>query len=225
MHHGFNHPHGFGERHSHAKEKLLRLIGRHRRGRIAAFFEAMEGDGEGFGHGLGGRGFRASRLVSAADLQLMILALLAEKSRHGYELIKALEEKSAGFYTPSPGVIYPALTYLEETGHAQAETEGAKKLYSLTEAGQAYLKANQAAAQRMLEQLERVGARMAKARDFLRFGENREEEDGFTGEPMNFRDLRRAFKQVLSEKTEAAPEEQRRVLDILVRALKEIRSQ
>lgn len=224
MHHGFGHLRGFGRHGKQAKADLLEMIGRHRRGRLAAFFEAMGGEGEGFGHGHG-RGFRASRLVSAADLQLMILALLAEKPRHGYELIKALEEKSAGFYAPSPGVIYPALTYLEEIGHALAEVEGAKKLYSLTDAGREYLAANQAAAQNMLEQLARVGARMAKARDFFRFGEAREDEEAFTGEPGNFRDLRRAFKQVLREKAEAAPEEQRRVLDILARALKDIRGQ
>lgn len=224
--------HGRGGRHFRAREHAARekfaaalaMIGGrrgHRRGPFAAFFEAMDGGNDG---GLGGRGFRASRLVSAADLQLMILALLAEKPRHGYELIKALEERSQGFYTPSPGVIYPALTYLEETGHAQAEAEGAKKLYSLTEAGQAYLQANQAAAQRMLEQLERVGARMAKARDFFRFGESREEDGAdFTGEPTNFREMRHALRHVLRDKAEAAPEEQRRVLDILARALKEIR--
>jgi len=195
---------------------------RHRHGPFAAFFEAMEG-GEGFG----GRGFRASRLVSAADLQLMILALLAEKPSHGYELIKALEEKSQGFYAPSPGVVYPALTYLEEIGHAVSESEGAKKLYSLTEAGRAALEQNREAALRMLSQLERVGARMARARDFFRFGEERDGEEGydFRGTPTNFRELRRAFKQVLHEKAEAAPEEQRRVLDILFRALKEIRGE
>src|SRR3546814_2822416 len=88
---------------------------------------------------MGGRGFRASRMVGAEDLQLLILALLAEKPRHGYEIIKALDEHSHGFYAPSPGVIYPALTYLEEIGFTTVVAEGAKKLYSITEEGGAYL--------------------------------------------------------------------------------------
>src|SRR5271156_4201549 len=90
--------------------------------------------GHGFGHsgrgshggfGRGGGDFRTGRKFTAPDLQLIILAMLADKPSHGYELIKALEERSGGFYTPSPGVIYPALTYLEEIGYATFESEGA----------------------------------------------------------------------------------------------------
>ena len=69
--------------------------------------------GGGFGRG---GGYRTGRKLGAADLRLLILALLAERPSHGYELIKALEERSGGFYSPSPGMIYPALTYLEEIG-------------------------------------------------------------------------------------------------------------
>ena len=89
--------------------------------------------GHGFGHfaggfagGFGRGGFRGGRKFAAADLHLIILTLLKDKPRHGYELIKALEERSGGFYTPSPGMIYPALTYLEEIGHATVEADGAK---------------------------------------------------------------------------------------------------
>ena len=89
--------------------------------------------------GLGGRGFRASRMFGAGDLQLIVLALLADKPRHGYEIMKALEEHSSGFYAPSPGMIYPALTYLEEVGFATVEAEANKKLYRINEAGQAFL--------------------------------------------------------------------------------------
>src|SRR5215471_16257227 len=95
--------------------------------------------GFGSGHfapgwmGGGGRGFRTGRKLAAPDLQLIILALLAEKARHGYELIKAMEERSGGFYAPSPGMIYPALTYLEEIGYATVAAEGAKKLYYITD--------------------------------------------------------------------------------------------
>ena len=65
-----------------------------------------------------GNDFTSGRKFEAVDLQLVILAFLAERPAHGYELIKTIEERSGGFYTPSPGVIYPALTYLSEIGHA-----------------------------------------------------------------------------------------------------------
>src|SRR6202049_4715714 len=82
-----------------------------------------------FGGGFrGGGGMRTARVLGSGDLQLLILLLLSEKPRHGYEIIKAIEEHCSGIYTPSPGVVYPALTYLEETGFAVSETEGTKKL-------------------------------------------------------------------------------------------------
>ena len=103
------------------------------------------GGGRGFGHrhrfggrhGFGGRG-KIARIFDHGDLRYVILQMIAEKPRHGYEVIKAIEEKLAGAYTPSPGVVYPTLTLLEETGYATvAEAEGNKKLYAITEAGQA----------------------------------------------------------------------------------------
>lgn len=96
----------------------------------------------GFKGGMFGGDFRMGRKFAAGDLQLVILALLDEQPRHGYELIKLLEERSGGFYVPSPGVIYPALTYLEETGLAEVEAEGAKKLYRITEAGRGRVEEN-----------------------------------------------------------------------------------
>ena len=89
-----------------------------------------------------GRGWTRGRRVSAEDLQLMLLGLLEQNPSHGYELIKALGTLSNGFYTPSPGMVYPALTYLEELGYATVEQDGAKKRYSLAEPGRAYLDAN-----------------------------------------------------------------------------------
>src|SRR5438105_719498 len=89
------------------------------------------------GAGLGGRGFFGGRKLGSGELQLVILALLEESPRHGYEIIKALEETSRGFYTPSPGMVYPALTYLEEVGYATVEAKGSKKLYRITDAGSA----------------------------------------------------------------------------------------
>ena len=83
----------------------------------------------------GGGGMRTARVLGSGDLQLLILLLLSEKPRHGYEIIKAIEEHSSGVYTPSPGMVYPALTYLEETGYATAAAEGTKKLFSITAEG------------------------------------------------------------------------------------------
>ncbi len=63
-------------------------------------------------------GFRTGRKLASDDLQLLLLALIADKPSHGYDLIKLLEERSDGYYVPSPGMVYPALTYLEEAGYA-----------------------------------------------------------------------------------------------------------
>src|ERR1700746_2103634 len=89
------------------------------------------------GRGFGWDGFWGGGQVGGDDLQLVILALLADKPYHGYEIIKALEERSGGFYSPSPGMIYPALTYLEEVGFARVGAGGTKKLYSITAPGPA----------------------------------------------------------------------------------------
>jgi len=83
------------------------------------------------------------RFFAHGDLRLVILRLIAEKPRHGYEIIKEIEERVAGAYSPSPGVIYPTLTLLEELGYvAVSPGEGARKLHEMTEAGRAFLTAN-----------------------------------------------------------------------------------
>jgi DNA-binding PadR family transcriptional regulator len=103
-------------------------------------------------------GRRAARMFDQGDLRLLLLALIAEKPSHGYELIKAIEEKLGGAYSPSPGVVYPTLTFLEETGFATVSPEaGGKKLYAITAEGQAELDANQPA-------LKALFARMDEAR-------------------------------------------------------------
>lgn len=100
-----------------------------------------------------GRGFGHRRLFEQGDLRFVILHQLAEKPRHGYEIMKAIEEQFGGMYSPSPGVIYPTLTLLEELGYAgvaAAETSG-KKLYSITDAGKAFLAENRTALDAVLE--------------------------------------------------------------------------
>ena len=120
------------------------------------------------GHGFFGRGgddFPGARRLSSQDLQLVILALLADKPAHGYELIKIIEEQSEGFYTPSPGVIYPALTYLEEVGHASVAQDGGRKLYSITPQGEAFLAEQRSTADAILQALSRIGRRMDEVRE------------------------------------------------------------
>src|ERR1044072_6264124 len=98
--------------------------------------------GGGFGgrHGMGGGDMvRAGRMLAQGDLRLIALALIAEQPRHGYEIIKLLEDKTAGWYSPSPGIVYPTLTFLEEAGYVTAQAEGAKKLYTITDPGRAHL--------------------------------------------------------------------------------------
>ncbi|HSY88655.1 MAG TPA: PadR family transcriptional regulator, partial [Verrucomicrobiae bacterium] len=113
-------------------------MGRQRGGRGASR-GGFAGGGFAGGPGFDDEGFRRGRKLGSGDLQLLLLHLLAEKPSHGYELIKGLEERSSGYYVPSPGMIYPALTYLEELGYARVEAEGAKKLYHPTEEGRRHL--------------------------------------------------------------------------------------
>jgi DNA-binding PadR family transcriptional regulator len=112
------------------------------------------GRGRGRGLGLGG-GRGRGRMFDSGDLRLIILHLLADRPRHGYEIIKALEERVGGGYSPSPGVIYPTLTLLEELGQATvSEDRGGRKLYSLTPDGHAALAASQAAIAAILTRLD-----------------------------------------------------------------------
>lgn len=109
----------------------------------AEWFERHGGFHGGRHGGMRGGG---RRLFDHGDLRLVILRLIAEKPRYGYELIKAIEEQLGGAYSPSPGVVYPTLTMLEELGYATVSaSEGGKKLYAITPEGSAFLEANRAA--------------------------------------------------------------------------------
>jgi DNA-binding PadR family transcriptional regulator len=146
-----------------------------------------------------------------------VLALLERRAAHGYELIRTLEETSNGFYTPSPGVIYPALTYLEEIGHAAVEPDGNRKLYRITDVGLKHLEANRTAAQAMLDALSRIGERMEQVRE------------AFAGldalDPRAADDLHRArhaLKHALFSTRDCTPDEARRITTILDRATADI---
>jgi DNA-binding PadR family transcriptional regulator len=113
--------------------------------------------GGGFMGG-GPGGGRRGRMFEQGALRVVVLRMLEEKPRHGYEIIKAVEEAFGGEYTPSPGIVYPTLTLLEETGYARVSSEeGGKKLYAITDEGRAHLAENKALA-------DSIFARMAAAK-------------------------------------------------------------
>ncbi|WP_266159577.1 PadR family transcriptional regulator [Dyella silvatica] len=96
---------------------------------------------------------------------MLLLALIEQQPRHGYELIRTIEEMFHGNYTPSPGAIYPTLTMLEELGYAQVENEqGGRKLYAITAEGSAYLDENRELVDAVIARTEhsaRMAAKMA----------------------------------------------------------------
>jgi DNA-binding PadR family transcriptional regulator len=166
---------------------------------------------------LGGGALPGARRLGAAELQLVLLALLAERPAHGYELMRTLEERSGGFYAPSPGMVYPALTYLEEIGHAAVEHDGNRKLYSISKLGLAHLNANRERVTAILDMLTRIGGRMAEVREAY---------SGLTdGDPHAADDLacaRQALKAALLRKRGCGPNEVRRIVQILKTAANEI---
>ena len=135
--HRQGHRHGHDERHAHGG------FGRGERG--------------GHRHGPGRR-----RLFDYGELRLVILSLIAEKPRHGYEIIKAIEERLGGAYSPSPGVVYPTLTLLEELGQvAVAQAEAGRKLHSITGAGTAFLAENDAALRAVMVRMQEAAGDQA----------------------------------------------------------------
>lgn len=123
----------FGRHHHHPHQGG----GRPTCARGAFGFHGHRGGRGEHGPGRGGR-----RFFDHGDLRFVLLKLIGDQPSHGYELIRAVEEAVGGAYSPSPGVVYPTLTLLEELGHVSAAQEGGKKLYSLTDEGRAFLEAN-----------------------------------------------------------------------------------
>jgi DNA-binding PadR family transcriptional regulator len=113
-------------------------------------------DHEHQGRGRHRFGRRPGRMFDHGELRLVVLALISERPRHGYEIIKEIEDRVAGTYTPSPGVIYPTLTMLEELGHATVSETDGKKLYAITADGTAYLVANNSAVDNALQRMQSV---------------------------------------------------------------------
>jgi DNA-binding PadR family transcriptional regulator len=152
--------------------------------------------------------WRGGRMFEQGDLRFVILSLLEEKPRHGYEIIKALEERFGGTYAPSPGVVYPTLQLLEDQGFARIVPgpEG-KKTYEITDAGRAHLAENR-------DTVDSIFDRVSKLMGH------------FLDEPMT--EVHRAFKEVAkatySRASDAVqnPAALKQIVEILGRAAREI---
>ncbi len=205
--------------HSTFNRRASRMAaGRHRGGQGGS--GAMDGwDGMG---GDGGRLTRG-RKFGSDELQLMLLTLLEEQPSHGYELIKALETRSNGFYSPSPGMVYPALTYLEELDYATVEAHGNRKRYHLAEPGRLYLDANRERIELLFAGLKHAARKMAWIKQAWTDEAGAEPGAvGASGWLPEFVEARRALKMALLRRSEASIDEQRRIAAILERATCEI---
>src|SRR5580658_1266115 len=205
-----HHGHRDGSEHGHW------AAGRHhKRGRFGGFgFGGRHGGG--FGEG-GEDLMRARRMLAQGDLRP--LALIAEAPRHGYEIIKLLEEKTADWYSPSPGIVYPTLTYLEEAGYVTASTEGAKKLYTITDEGRAYLAANRDLVDVVLDRLSALGERVNRWRRASRG----EREDRRSLPPLVEAALDH-LRQTVGKRLEGDAEAEARLVEILARTVTELQS-
>ena len=177
-------------------------------GRHGPFGEHHGSDAFGGWDGLRGGGRRGGggRMFGHGDLKLLLLALIEQQPRHGYELIRTIEEMFHGQYTPSPGAIYPTLAMLEDMGYAQVESEaGNRKLYAITTEGRAFLNENRAAVDAATSRTEhsaRMAAKMAA--------------------PMAVRKAMHALKHALLMRTSWDKAEAERVAAILQRAASEV---
>ena len=196
-----------------------------------AVFSPHHGHGGHAGHpGRGGRpggfgfsddgGLPRGRKLSSDDLQLLLLALIAEQPSHGYELIKALETRSNGFYAPSPGMMYPALACMEDLGWVTIQLEGTRKRYALSDEGRAHLDANRERVDMLLARLQQAARKMDLMRSALAEGE--EGERGRPAWSAELADARHALKRALMTRAGASVDEQRRIATILARAAAEI---
>lgn len=220
--HGHHRAH-FGRHHARSiVHELWHAIGRGRH---------RHGGGGPFWGGRGDRGFgdddsfTRGRKFTGEDLQLMLLALIAEEARHGYELIKAIETRSNGFYAPSPGMVYPALTYLEEIGFVTVEQTGNRKRYEIAEAGREHLAANRDQVDMILAKLSYVAHKMESIR--RAYAAEQDDDGGAFGRDGDrwhpkLRQARYALKLALLRRIDADEQEQQRVAEILLRAAAEI---
>ena len=196
-------------------------------GPAEGFFAAGRRWQRHFGGGFGGRGMgggdmvRAGRMLAQGDLRLIALALIAEQPRHGYEIIKVLEDKTAGWYSPSPGIVYPTLTYLEEAGYVTAHAEGAKKLYSITDEGRVYLDENRDFVDAVLERMSAVGEKVTEMR--RRFSRGDRDDDEQHALPRLVRAALENLREVAAKQIAVNEDAEARIVEVLARAAQEMR--
>ncbi len=151
---------------AHLREHRGPFSHEHHAGGRGGFFGGRErGHGgspfEDFDGLRGGRG--GGRMFGSGDLKLLLLSLIEQQPRHGYELIRIIEEMFEGQYTPSPGAVYPTLTMLEEMGHAEVDADtGGKKRYAITDTGVAFLAENREQLDALNERLQATAKRMSR---------------------------------------------------------------
>lgn len=207
----------FGHRYErHENRWGHELAGRHHgRGRGRHGF----GGGRGFGGPGGGDDLRhAGRMLAQGDLRLIALRLIEGQPRHGYDIIKALEERTSGVYSPSPGVVYPTLTFLEEAGYAVSSSEGNKKVFSITDTGKAHLEENREMIDSVLDHLERFGRKMAAAREWFGWGDDKDEGGWRRGQSEKrdqLRALRHRLRAALGDIADAPEDKQIEAISIL----------
>ena len=106
---------------------------------------------------------RGRRMFDGGELRLVLLKLIADEPRHGYDLIRAIEELTGGAYAPSPGVVYPTITLLDEMGLIEEQrAEGSKKRFAVTDEGRRHLEENREQVDALLARLAAVGAHREK---------------------------------------------------------------
>ena len=222
-HHHDDHHHGHEGHHGHHHHHHAAPEGPHRGHR-------GHGHGPRGGRGGGGFGFDdeggpRGRKLSSDDLQLLLLALIGEQPSHGYELIKALEQRSNGFYVPSPGMMYPALACLEDLGYVSIQPEGNRKRYALSDEGRAHLEANRERVDLMLAKLASAAEKMRLMRSALAEGGaagGAGEHGGGPGRSEAFEAARHALRHALHARAGAPAEQQQAIAAILARATAEI---
>jgi DNA-binding PadR family transcriptional regulator len=160
---------------------------------------------------------RAGRMLAQGDLRLVALALIAQAPRHGYEIIKLVEEKTADWYSPSPGIVYPTLTFLEEAGYVTVSSEGAKKLYAITAEGRAYLESNRELADVVLDRLAAIGERVNRWRRA-----SRGERDQRRSLPPLVEAAFDHLRDTVGKRLQADDEAESRLVEILARAASEM---
>ena len=151
----------------------------------------------------------AGRKLAAADLRLLIVSLLAQGPHHGYEIMAAIQDRSLGYYRPSPGVLYPALIHIKEAGLASVESIATRKRYRMTAAAQPFVEERRERLAIVWDRLERNGRKLAR----------------IAAEPATSEAVlraRAALDRALRNRARANPHEQLRIAQILHRATADI---